>query len=909
MATVVNARDVIIMAESPRWSNDASAAMVISTSTPAFHVSSGGSGSPSSISITANLVMIPGTVTWAVLSGASGVTPSGNTCTLAYSAMTAASATVQASITYNTVTYTQTVVIAKVTDGSPGTAGTPGSPGSPGAPGPQNITTTAFAWSNSGVPSHSQAFTYTWSSGNVSAYPSGWTASAPSAPGTGYVLYTISLPITDSTGVAATTSANWSGALSGSIGYRNDGAPGSTGSIGPQGDSARIAYSKVSSGSAPSGTTTSTGTSSLPANPSFGLTWAASWATSPPSLSVNESLFQADGTYVIGTNTVTWSTPYLSNLKVGSLSAISAELGTVGISATGNLHSGTHGYADGTAGFFLGYSGTAYQFEVAASSSSYMRYSSSAGTLTFAGDINTAGTVVVTGSSSSGGGYNGAIVGNASSGIGVIGITAASSSVGVMGVTGTTGAGVYGYSASSGVGVQAASNTGWGVYASSAANAIGGSTIGTGGYAGVYGTCSASSSYGVYSNGRLETNSTLRSTGAWASPPSTGAGCEISQAGGWSYISSYDRAASAYIPLKIAGLGVQICGYGGTAGITVDSSNNVSISGNLSVSGSYPGGGGGVSSVNGNTGAVTAAQISAAATTGYGFTPYSNANPSGYITAGGSCAYASNAGAGWPTNLSSFTNGPGYITASGSCNYATSAGSGWPTNLSSFTNGPGYITSSGSCATATNQSGGTVNATTGAFSGVVGYTNSLYVTGGSGETHGAAAEMRGNGSAGYFNACSRSGGSASWVDAYLQGNNINFVCGGTAKGYFYASGTYAFQVQGSALASGGTWTNSDARLKHSIAPLDTGLDAILALRPVTFMWNQDGSEEYSEDQQVGFIAQDIEAAFAAKSYMRAIVKVGPDGSTKAMSKERLIPLLVKAVQELSDEVDKLKGKK
>jgi hypothetical protein len=50
-----------------------------------------------------------------------------------------------------------------------------------------------------------------------------------------------------------------------------------------------------------------------------------------------------------------------------------------------------------------------------------------------------------------------------------------------------------------------------------------------------------------------------------------------------------------------------------------------------------------VTSVNGNVGAITAAQISAAATTGYGFTPYSNANPSGYITSAGNAATATTA--------------------------------------------------------------------------------------------------------------------------------------------------------------------------------------------------------------------------------------------------------------------------
>lgn len=40
-----------------------------------------------------------------------------------------------------------------------------------------------------------------------------------------------------------------------------------------------------------------------------------------------------------------------------------------------------------------------------------------------------------------------------------------------------------------------------------------------------------------------------------------------------------------------------------------------------------------VNTVNGNSGAVTAVQVSAAATAGYGFTPYSNANPSGFTSA------------------------------------------------------------------------------------------------------------------------------------------------------------------------------------------------------------------------------------------------------------------------------------
>jgi hypothetical protein len=54
----------------------------------------------------------------------------------------------------------------------------------------------------------------------------------------------------------------------------------------------------------------------------------------PPTISAGEALFQSDGIYNPGTTQTTWNVPYLSNLKVGSLSAITANTGNLTVSGT-----------------------------------------------------------------------------------------------------------------------------------------------------------------------------------------------------------------------------------------------------------------------------------------------------------------------------------------------------------------------------------------------------------------------------------------------------------------------------------------------------------------------------------------------------------------------------------------------
>jgi hypothetical protein len=108
---------------------------------------------------------------------------------------------------------------------------------------------------------------------------------------------------------------------------------------GYQGVSARTAYTKTtltSLGSTPT-TIVTTGNISFPANDSWGA--GTVWQATPPSITAGESVYQSDGFYNVVTDNTTWNVPYLSTLKVGTLSAITANTGD--LTVTGDFKAGT----------------------------------------------------------------------------------------------------------------------------------------------------------------------------------------------------------------------------------------------------------------------------------------------------------------------------------------------------------------------------------------------------------------------------------------------------------------------------------------------------------------------------------------------------------------------------------------
>ena len=99
---------------------------------------------------------------------------------------------------------------------------------------------------------------------------------------------------------------------------------------------------------------------------------------------------------------------------------------------------------------------------------------------------------------------------------------------------------------------------------------------------------------------------------------------------------------------------------------------------------------------------------------------------------------------------------------------------------------------------------------------------------------------------------------------------------------------------------------SDERDKTNIEPLEAGLEFVEQLDPVSFTWNmRDGGKVGVED--TGFIAQDLQQVQedTGITIPNLVYDENPDKLEAAYGK--LIPVLVKAIQELSAKVEDLES--
>ena len=103
--------------------------------------------------------------------------------------------------------------------------------------------------------------------------------------------------------------------------------------------------------------------------------------------------------------------------------------------------------------------------------------------------------------------------------------------------------------------------------------------------------------------------------------------------------------------------------------------------------------------------------------------------------------------------------------------------------------------------------------------------------------------------------------------------------------------------------------SSDARLKENVTPIGNAVDIVKQLNGVRYDWTEayiesKGGEDgtFVRKHDIGVIAQEVEKVFPE------IVAENSEGY-KAVRYERLVPVLIEAVKELSEEVARLKGDK
>lgn len=158
MATIVNARDVLLQGSTrlvtvslpsnvvPEGVRE----IILTPSTGVFKTNSAGnSTTPSSITISLTKKYVTGTATFSIIEGSATLTGTGDSRTLTFSNMSSERVVIQASLVFNSVTYTSTSTIVKVKDGAAGTNGANGTNGVDGRRGSVDLYVIGSTWSDS----------------------------------------------------------------------------------------------------------------------------------------------------------------------------------------------------------------------------------------------------------------------------------------------------------------------------------------------------------------------------------------------------------------------------------------------------------------------------------------------------------------------------------------------------------------------------------------------------------------------------------------------------------------------------------------------------------------------------------------------------------------------------------------
>jgi hypothetical protein len=155
------------------------------------------------------------------------------------------------------------------------------------------------------------------------------------------------------------------------------------------------------------------------------------------------------------------------------------------------------------------------------------------------------------------------------------------------------------------------------------------------------------------------------------------------------------------------------------------------------------------------------------------------------------------------------------------------------------------------------------------------------------------------------------GGGAGEGNIYLQG------AGSGGNGYieFRTNGSLRMTIasNGNIGAPSGTniYNASDLRLKQNVTTITNGLDKIIALNPVKFNWIDGFDSSEDGKDMLGFIAQEVESIIpeAVEGFSNGSAIVAGETTIEnplRVNEKFIIPVLVKAIQELKAENDTLK---
>ena len=146
---------------------------------------------------------------------------------------------------------------------------------------------------------------------------------------------------------------------------------------------------------------------------------------------------------------------------------------------------------------------------------------------------------------------------------------------------------------------------------------------------------------------------------------------------------------------------------------------------------------------------------------------------------------------------------------------------------------------------------------------------------------------------------------------YIAGNTNNTVIGNLAG--TDAVGTIDYSKSNYIVLGNNSVTNanikvawtvtSDERDKTDIAPINKGLDFVMNLQPKSFKLIDRETQKATTGTRYGFLAQDILALET-----EPVLIDNQDSENLKMKESLLVPILVKAIQELKAEIESLKAK-